>query len=34
MVKAKTEITLTLESPDFIHQIPDLIGLKYYEARL
>ena len=34
MVKAKTKTRLRLQSPDFIHQIPDLIILKYYEARL
>ena len=28
MIKLKTETTLTLESLDFIHEIPDLIRFK------
>ena len=34
MVETKTDITLTLESLDFIHWIPDLITIKQYEAML
>ena len=30
--KAKTKITLTLESLDFIHLIANMIGAKSYEA--
>ena len=34
MVTTKTETTLTFESFDFIHHIPDLTGVKKYKARI